>query len=224
MGENQKLHCTFAHEIAFRETGFTYIAGVDEAGRGPLAGPVVAAAAILPGDWFDKSLKGKKKEPWKLINDSKQLSAETREELFAIVTASAVTYGVGIVSSEEIDKIGIVPSTLKAMTIAISQLTPQPQALLIDYVDLSHLGFPSKSMIDGDALCKSVAAASIIAKVTRDRLMREMDEVHPGYGFAQHKGYATEHHMQQLQALGPCAIHRKSFAPIYQMLIQPRLL
>jgi ribonuclease HII len=134
-----------------------------------------------------------------------------------------VAYGVGISSVEEIDDIGIAQATRKAMAAAIAQLQPKPQALLVDAVDLSYLGVPSKAIIDGDALCKSIAAASIIAKVSRDRLMLEMDAAHPGYGFARHKGYGTAEHLRRLRALGPCAIHRRSFAPIRELLLQPRL-
>ncbi len=218
---HHKTVCTFDEELALKAKGLTFIAGVDEAGRGPLAGPVVAAAAILPDSWLHSA--SDTKAPWALLNDSKQLTAARRDILFDLVTSSAVAYGVGITSVEEIDDIGIAPATRKAMATAIAHLKPKPQTLLVDAVDLAYLGFPSKAIIDGDALCKSIAAASIIAKVTRDRLMLEMDAAHPGYGFAKHKGYGTAEHMKHLRALGPCPIHRRSFAPVRELLLQPRL-
>ncbi len=221
MSAHHKTVCTFHEELALKAKGLTFIAGVDEAGRGPLAGPVVAAAAILPDSWLHSA--SDPKAPWALLNDSKQLTAARRDTLFDLVTVSAVAWGVGIISVEEIDDTGIAPATRKAMATAIAQLRPRPQALLVDAVDLSYLGLPSKAIIDGDALCKSIAAASIIAKVTRDRLMLEMDAAHPGYGFARHKGYGTAEHMKRLRALGPCPIHRRSFAPIRELLLQPRL-
>jgi len=221
MPAHHKTVCTFDEELALRAKGLRLIAGVDEAGRGPLAGPVVAAAAVLPDSWIHGP--SGEEQPWSLLNDSKQLTAVRRDDLYHLVASSAVTFGVGLVTAEEIDEIGIAPATRKAMAAAIAQLKPQPQALLVDAVDLSHLGLPGKAIIDGDALCKSIAAASIIAKVTRDRLMLEMDTRHPGYGFARHKGYGTAEHLRQLRALGPCAIHRKSFSPIRELLLQPRL-
>lgn len=194
------------HEADFWSAGLMRVAGVDEAGRGPWAGPVVAAAVMLPPGVPAVSLQG--------VRDSKQLSPIRREALYPAVLAAAIAWGVGIVPAEEIDHLGILPATRLAMRQAINALAVPAAALLIDAVRLPAVALPQKALIHGDALCLSIAAASIVAKVTRDRIMVEMDALHPGYGFARHKGYGTRTHAQALAALGPCPVHRKYFAPV----------
>lgn len=177
----------------------TVIAGVDEAGRGPLAGPVVAAALILPPG---RILPG--------INDSKQLTEEEREDLFEELTAVA-DFGIGIAGPLEIDTINILQATLKAMAEAVANLRQSPGLVVADAVTIPGLACPQKPVIRGDALCVSVAAASIVAKVTRDRLMRRYHHLYPQYGFAHNKGYGTAEHIEALARFGPCSIHRRSF-------------
>lgn len=182
------------------ETGKVRIAGIDEAGRGPLAGPVVAAAVIF--------------EPEKLIigvNDSKQLSTEERDELYPQIVAEALTYGVGVVDHDVIDKINILQATYRAMHEAVQRLSVSPDHLLIDGNRFQGGQIPFTTIIDGDALSFSIAAASIIAKVTRDRMMVEYENHFPGYGFAKHKGYGTVEHRDAIKRLGLCEIHRRSF-------------
>lgn len=181
------------------EEGAVLIAGMDEAGRGPLAGPVTAACCIM--DLRDV-IPG--------VNDSKQLSPKRREELFDDIKRKAVGYAVVSVDSEIIDEINILNATKKAMTEALYSLFPFPDVLLVDAVK-HDFGIPSRAIIHGDALSYSIAAASILAKVTRDRLMAEYDGVYPGYGFARHKGYGTKMHAELLTKRGPCPIHRRSF-------------
>ncbi len=186
--------------------GYQRIAGIDEAGRGALAGPVVAAAVILPGE-IDA--------PWlNQVKDSKQLTPARRELLFPSINEIAVSVGIGIVPHEVIDARGIVPATRLAMKLAIDQLSPPAESLLIDYLLLPEVSLPQKGITHGDSLCFSIACASIIAKVTRDRLMIELDRAYPGYGLAQHKGYGTEKHISSLYRLGPSSIHRHSFRPV----------
>lgn len=183
--------------------GFHTIAGVDEAGRGPLAGPVVAAACIIPHDVF---IIG--------IDDSKKLSPKQRCALFEELTSrSDIRYHVGIISHQEIDEINILQATIKAMQVALHGLDPAPDLTLVDGLSLtSHL--PCKKIIGGDALSQSIAAASVIAKETRDRIMTKYHEEWPHYGFHQHKGYGTKQHLEALNKHGACPIHRKSFKPI----------
>jgi len=185
-----------------------YIIGVDEAGRGPLAGPVVAAACILPdGALFEK------------LNDSKQLSPEERDSLFLQITQfPGILYGIGLADARTIDRINILQATFWAMTQAVAALKTKPDYLLIDGNRLPQSDIPSEAVVEGDAKSVSIAAASILAKVTRDRIMEELDEKYPLYGFKQHKGYATEQHLTALKEHGPCPIHRKSFEPIKSML------
>ena len=203
---------SFLEERNCQAQGYHRIAGIDEVGRGPLAGPVVAAAVILPGNI---------KAPWLcLVRDSKQLTPQRRDFLFQRINKAAVDIGIGKVESGAIDKIGIVPATRLAMKIAVNQLAPQPEFLLIDYVSLPKVGLPQKGIVKGDILCFSIACASIIAKVTRDRLMVDFDRYYPGYGFAQHKGYGTKQHCDCLRRLGPSPIHRYSFKPVCEMKVR----
>ncbi|MCC6605345.1 MAG: ribonuclease HII [Anaerolineae bacterium] len=187
---------------------FTHIAGIDEAGRGALAGPVVAAAVILPlNDSIETQLLG--------VNDSKQLTAAQRETLFDLICQHALAYSIGLEPAAVIDQIGILPANKLAMVTAVSHLTPPPEFLLIDgRIRLPQLNIPQKAIVRGDSQSLSIAAASILAKVTRDRLMVELDRHYPAYGFAQHKGYGTEFHRAAIAQFGPCPEHRHSFAPI----------
>ncbi|MFA5374878.1 MAG: ribonuclease HII [Dehalococcoidia bacterium] len=196
---------SFAEEQALVERGCRLIAGIDEVGRGPLAGPVMAAAVILPLDLDTEWLH--------LVNDSKQLTAEKREELFPLICESAIAFGIGEVSAEVIDKHGIARATKMAMKAAIANLEIKPDALLIDFVRLPEINLPQRCIIKGDCKSISIACASIVAKVTRDRLMVEMDKEYPGYGFAGHKGYATKEHLKSIERLGACPIHRMCFSP-----------
>ncbi|MEC4888950.1 MAG: ribonuclease HII [Nitrospira sp.] len=186
-----------------RRCGYRRIAGVDEAGRGPLAGPVVAAAVILP---VRCRLAG--------IDDSKQLSAGERERLYTAILERAVGVGVGAASPQEIDQMNILEATRLAMGRAVAALHPAPDFVLIDAVSLPHLPLPVRPIIKGDALSLSIAAASIVAKVTRDRLMAEYHQTYPHYNFLSHKGYGTEEHLACLARYGPCPIHRQTFAPV----------
>jgi ribonuclease HII len=195
------------YERTYWAKGLTYIAGVDEAGRGPLAGPVVAAAVIFKPNTM---LHG--------INDSKELSSQMREGLFDEIQQQAVSVGVGIISHKTIDEINILQATMLAMKQAVEQLSPTPEHLLIDGPRYTTNHLPFTTIIDGDAKCFSIAAASIIAKVTRDRLMKEYDEQYPLYGFGQHKGYATKQHIKAIAKHGYCEIHRKSFHLHHQQL------
>ena len=199
---------SIAYETAWQRAGYVLVAGVDEAGRGAWAGPVSAAAVILPAwDAIPPAFAG--------VADSKLLDAPTRERLFDVICAGAVSFGVGMVAAEEIDRIGILPATRAAMWIALDALRPQPEVILIDAVPLADpAGRPQAAIIKGDQLCLSIAAASILAKVSRDRWMRRADADYPGYGLAQHKGYGTAQHAAALHVLGPCALHRRSYAPV----------
>ena len=188
--------------------GYRCVAGLDEAGRGAWAGPVVAAAVILPPDHLQlaEQLHG--------VRDSKVLTAARRERLLDAITANAVTWAVGVLSSAEIDRLGIVPATRLAMARAVAALSPVASYLLIDYLALPDVALPQYHLPKGDAKVLSIAAASIVAKVHRDRMMVDLDASYPGYGFARHKGYGTAQHRTALATLGPCPIHRLSFAPL----------
>jgi len=186
-------------------TGLTRIAGVDEAGRGPLAGPVVAAAVVIAPD---RRLRG--------MADSKLLPSERREELFGLIQERAVAVGVGVVDHLTIDRINILEATRVAMVQALAALAVIPELVITDFVALRALGCPQRNLVDGDARCASVAAASIVAKVTRDRLMREADLAFPAYGFARHKGYATPEHLAAIDRHGLCALHRRSFVSAWR--------
>jgi ribonuclease HII len=196
------------HERALAEQGYRLIAGVDEAGRGAWAGPVYAAAALLPVERPDLlcALEG--------VKDSKQLSPRRREALLDVVSQVALSVGVGNASAGEIDELGIAAATRLAMARALEKLSPSPQALIIDYVSLPDIALPQRALPKADQRCLSVAAASIAAKVSRDRWMVELDAQYPGYGFAQHKGYGTVIHRCALAELGPSPIHRMSWAPL----------
>jgi ribonuclease HII len=195
----------FKYENFYRKEGYRLIAGADEVGRGSLAGPVVAAAVILNPR---KKIKG--------LNDSKKLSAKQRQKLFKLIEARAVGIGVGVVDEKTIDRINITQASLLAIKLALETLTPSPHLLLIDGRDRLPLPFPQKPIISGDGLSSSIAAASIIAKVLRDRVMEELDKKYPNYGFAEHKGYGTARHLRELKRMGPCLLHRRSYRPVMQ--------
>jgi len=199
-------HPSFIEEKMLAEQGYRFIAGIDEVGRGPLAGPVVAAAVILPLD-LDA--------PWlPLVRDSKKLTPKRRAFLFPLIEAAAIAIGVGYAPPEAIDTQGIVKATKMAMCSAVAYLPQPPDFLLVDFVTLPELALSQRSITKGDSRSISIACASIIAKVTRDRIMVGLDETYPGYGFARNKGYATREHLFRLGQLGACPIHRKYFAPV----------
>lgn len=191
-----------------RRCGYRRIAGIDEAGRGPLAGPVVAAAVILP---VHVRLVG--------VDDSKQLSEAERERLYPAILEKAVGVGIGVADAGEIDALNILQATRLAMRRAIENLAPSPDYLLTDAVILPEVRIPLRPIIKGDALSLSIAAASIIAKVTRDRLMAVYHERFPQYNFLSHKGYGTAEHLQMLAQFGPCSIHRRTFAPVREAIL-----
>jgi len=199
------MRCSLRHERELRKAGVEIIAGIDEAGRGPLAGPVVAAAVILPERFRHKTL-----------TDSKQLSEAVREKIYGELTEEGcgVTWAVSIAGHEEIDRINILRATHEAMRRAVAALSIAPQHALIDGLPVRPFPVPHTALVGGDALSLSIAAASVIAKVTRDRIMREMDALYPEYQFSQHKGYGTPAHLAMLRAHGPCPIHRRSFLPV----------
>ncbi|WP_295633801.1 MAG: ribonuclease HII [Mitsuokella multacida] len=201
--EHARLLKMYAYEHEAWARGHEIVAGVDEAGRGPLAGPVSVAAVILPHDLCLPKL-----------NDSKKLSAKVREELFDEIQEKAIAVGTALIDAQTIDRVNIYQATINGMYEAIFSLQPEPQEVLIDAVPLENLPMASQSIIKGDAKSASIAAASIIAKVTRDRLMDEYDKIYPEYGFAQHKGYGTAQHIEALKKYGPCPIHRRSFEPV----------
>jgi ribonuclease HII len=200
---------TYDEEAALLDDGYVVIAGVDEAGRGSLAGPVVAGAVVLPSycgaDWIAG------------IRDSKRLTPRQRETALRAMREASVAMGAGTASSTEIDRMGIIGATRAAMARAIGALPIQPDFLLLDAIVLPDVDIPQRSIIKGDAKCLSIAAASIVAKVTRDSMMRDIDGEYPGYGFAQHKGYGTRQHIDGLESLGACPIHRRTFAPVRRL-------
>lgn len=208
--EQLRLVAMSLYEERLKAEGFSRIAGIDEAGRGPLAGPVVAAACILPeGALFEN------------LNDSKQLTPELRRILFDEITAfPKLVYGIGVIDVKTIDKVNILQATFFAMRKAIERLSSPPDYILIDGNQLPHFEIPTEAIVKGDGLSISIAAASIIAKITRDRIMEALDVKYPKYGFKQHKGYATDQHMHAIQKHGPCPIHRRSFDPVKSMLNQ----
>jgi ribonuclease HII len=202
----ERFSCSLRFERNLYEQGLRRIAGIDEAGRGPLAGPVVAAAVVLPPKF---RLRG--------LNDSKQLSCLARESYYeALVTNPEVIFGIGIASVAEIDQINILHATHLAMQRALSGLMPFPEHLLIDGLPVPSLTLPQTAIVDGDARSFSIAAASVIAKVTRDRMMVSWHEEFPVYEFARNKGYGTPEHLEKLRSHGPCILHRRTFAPVAQ--------
>jgi len=199
---------TLEHESRLWAKGYRHIAGLDEAGRGAWAGPVVAAAVILPSNQpgLMQHLAG--------VRDSKALTAARRESLLEIIVEHALTWATGAVPPDEIDRLGIVPATRRAMAQALEALSPPAGYLLIDYLPLPQVPLPQYHLPKGDVWVLSIAAASIVAKVHRDRMMIDLGALYPGYGFARHKGYGTPQHRAALAALGPCPAHRMSFAPL----------
>jgi ribonuclease HII len=197
----------YRFERAAWRRGVTRLAGVDEAGRGPLAGPVVAAAVVLPPG---ARIAG--------VDDSKRLVAEERARLYEIIRARAVAVGVAVVDHLTIDRINILEATRLAMAEALAALTVEPELVLTDFVRVPGLGCPQRNLVDGDRRSASVAAASIVAKVTRDRIMEVADREFPAYGFGRHKGYATPEHRDALERHGPCPLHRRTFAGIWSQL------
>ena len=203
MKEKEELRLLKIKEMEkeFYDKGVKNIAGIDEAGRGPLAGPVVVASVIMKPN---SMIEG--------VNDSKKVSENKREKLYDIILEEAISYGIGIVYQDEIDKINILQATKKGLTESINQMEIKPNIIMVDALTgIDTLGIPYKSIIKGDAKCYSISCASIIAKVTRDRIMREWDKVYPEYGFATHKGYGTAKHIAALKEFGPTPIHRKTF-------------
>lgn len=199
--EIERLNVLKEFENKLYSEGLKYIAGIDEAGRGPLAGPVVVGIAIMKPDSF---IEG--------VNDSKKISEKKRELLYEQITNEAIDWSVGIVDQNEIDEINILNATKKALHMAITNLKIKPDRILVDALEhMDTCGIPYTSIIKGDAKVYSISAASIIAKVTRDRKMKEYDEIYPEYGFAGHKGYGTAKHIQAIKAYGPCPLHRKTF-------------
>ena len=202
--ERKRLDSMLVWERTAKQWGFKRIAGVDEAGRGPLAGPVVAAACVLPEGTF---IEG--------VDDSKKLLPSQRFQIFQkLLALSEIDYGIGIIDALMIDQINILQATFQAMLMAISHLKQQPDFLLVDGNKMPPTRIPGRAIVEGDALSQSIAAASIIAKETRDQIMRTFDEQWPQYHFSSHKGYATEEHLLAIQKYGPCPIHRMSFDPL----------
>jgi len=194
-------------EKMYHGQGYQRIAGVDEAGRGPLAGPVVAAAVILPEEGIGQKLF-----------DSKQIPFRKREELYGVILSKALGVGVGTVCQEEIDLLNILRATLKAMVLAVESLPLSPDFILIDGNQTLHFPVPQKPIRKGDQICNSIAAASIVAKVTRDRMMFECHQKYPQYNFAKHKGYGTKEHRKAIETFGICELHRKTFRGVKEYL------
>ena len=204
-----RRRCGFRYEKKLRATGVVRIAGVDEAGRGALAGPVVAAAVVLSEKFRHRKL-----------NDSKQLSPDRRDEIYdELVSNGDVAWGVGVVDHLEIDRINILRASHEAMRMALATLLIPPEHVLLDGLPVFPFPFPQTAIIDGDCYSLTIAAASVIAKVTRDRIMRDFCAQFPEYCFDQHKGYGTELHLSRLHEFGPCPIHRRSFEPVAQPLL-----
>jgi len=203
----------FEFERALAERGLARIAGVDEVGRGPLAGPVVAAAVVLPIGWIQQGMP----EPLKGLNDSKKLSASKRDQYYSLlIDAPEIDFGIAIVEAAEIDRVNILRATWRAMNNAVAGLQSPPDHVLVDGKPNALLRIPQTAVIRGDSLSYSIAAASVLAKVTRDRLMVRYDSEFPRYGFAAHKGYGTRAHLAAIAQHGPCMLHRRSFAPLKQ--------
>ena len=203
----------FQHERELASRGIVRIAGVDEAGRGPLAGPVVAAAVIFPPAWFTDGIP----EVFRSLNDSKQLSESQRELFFEKLTTHAdVEFAIAESAPAEIDSINILQATHRAINSALAALKPAPKHVLVDGLAVKSMRLPQTPLVKGDSRSYSIAAASVLAKVTRDRILVEAEARWPGYGFARHKGYPTAEHLAAIEKLGPCPIHRRSFAPLRQ--------
>jgi ribonuclease HII len=197
-------HLKFEAELA--RLGYLFPAGLDEAGRGPLAGPVVAAAVVFPDGLFVEG-----------VRDSKLLTPLQREKLYLTIQSAAVDYGIGIVDHEVIDRVNILQATRLAMSQAVLTLKKSPDFLLIDAINLPDVAIPQLAIVKGDVLCHLIAAASILAKVTRDRLMLEYHQIYPQYNFFSHKGYGTAEHLKKLKEYGPCPIHRRSFKGVQEL-------
>lgn len=203
--EEERLTNLKKYEENLYNEGLKYICGIDEAGRGPLAGPVVIGAVVMP-----------RESKLEFMNDSKKVTAKRRDILYDEIVSSAIAYGVGIISQEEIDEINILNATKKGLHVALGQviekLNTKPDIVLVDALrEIDTYGITYESIIKGDATCYSISAASIIAKVTRDRIMEEWDKIYPMYGFSKHKGYGTKAHIEAIKQYGPCPLHRKSF-------------
>lgn len=208
------------YERELWQQGLTIVAGVDEAGCGPLAGPVVAAAVVFPCQWQESGLTAKLRG----LNDSKQLTVGQREKYFDLITGNPdIGYAIASVDAEMIDRINIRQAAWRAMFLCLEQLNPKAQHVLVDGLAIRWLSYPQTALVDGDARSYSIAAASVLAKVTRDRMMLEFEKQFPGYGFAEHKGYATPQHYAAIRAHGPCSIHRRSFAPFRPVETEPEL-
>ena len=200
-----------SQECELWRNGVMHVAGVDEAGCGPLAGPVVSAAVMFPQNWLEAGLPSLLRG----LNDSKQLDEEQREKFFGkITTHPEIRFAIVSVDVETIDRINIRQAAWHGMNLALDQLQPRAEHVLVDGIRIKWLPYRQTALVQGDAKSYSIAAASVLAKVTRDRTMRELDKFFPGYGFADHKGYSTPQHFAALEKLGPCAIHRKSFSPM----------
>jgi len=200
-----------AHECELWQQGLAQVAGVDEAGCGPLAGPVVAAAVVFPRAWLESGLPSMLRG----LNDSKQLTEEEREKFFERLSSHPeIRFAIASVDVETIDRINIRQAAWHAMHLALDQLQPRAEHVLVDGLRIKWLPYRQTPLVQGDARSYSIAAASVLAKVTRDRAMRELDTQFPGYGFAEHKGYSTRQHFAAIEKLGACAIHRKSFSPL----------
>lgn len=198
------------HERDLWQQGLSYVAGADEAGCGPLAGPVVSAAVMFPRAWLESGLDRKLRG----LNDSKQLDPDQRVKFYNVITSHPeIRYAVVTIDVDMIDRINIRQAAWRGMHQAIDQLVPRPDHVLIDGLRIKWLPYAQTAIVEGDARSYSIAAASVLAKVTRDRLMHDFDKVYPGYGFAEHKGYSTPQHYAAIESLGPCPIHRRSFAP-----------
>jgi ribonuclease HII len=206
--ENPTTRALLANvENTLLEKGYKSICGVDEVGRGPLAGPVVAAAVIIP---VGIEIAG--------LDDSKKLSETMRDELFAEIVEREIPMAVGIIDHKQIDQMNILKASLVAMRKAVMELKTKPDVVLVDgEYPIPNIGYPQLSIVDGDALCKSIMAASIVAKVTRDRIMAHFEKMYPSFTFSKHKGYSTAEHLKELKLHGPCEIHRKTFRPVAEL-------
>lgn len=205
--DRERVAALYEYERVAKEEGYELVAGVDEAGRGPLAGPVAVAAVILPLGFY-----------LPFLNDSKKLSEKRRETLYDMIKEHSIAYSVVFVDRETIDRENIYQATQEGMYNAILKLNPAPEKVLIDAMPLDKLHIPHLSIVKGDAKSANIAAASILAKVTRDRFMKEMDAIYPEYGFKNHKGYGTKAHIEAIKKYGPCPMHRTSFEPVKSML------